>query len=324
MCKMHIYSNVMCGDPLLTEADGTGSALPDSTGEGQSGLAASVGRAALAVLRPLARLFVSQGLTYSAAEKLLKRAFYDAGVHELGRACIPVNVSRISVSTGLHRRDVKRLNEAVRSKEPIPSDAGWRSLASEIYLRWSTLPQLEQGDSSLPLRPTPGEYSFDELARATNMDAHPRAVLEELKRLGLISVDEKLQRVALKAGGFVPLEERSSMLGLLGDNVAAHIDTAVCNVLEGGPKRLEQAIYEHDLTLDTVDRIEALSREIWANASQTLVPALIAAGEESANRGGVDDPERFQVRIGMYLYTNAPRTDKQDTVQDSGNTYEYK
>lgn len=320
MCIMHIYSSAMGSNHLFTDTDSAGAELNDGTGNGASGLATRVGRAALAILRPLARLFVSHGLTYAAAEKLLKRAFYDAGVRELGRAGIPVNVSRLSVSTGLHRRDVKRLHEIGRNDVVMPADAGWRSLASEVYLRWSTMPQVAQGDTSLPLRPTEGEYSFDELARATNKDAHPRAVLEELKRLALVTVDEQDQHVALKAGGFVPLVERASLLGLLGDNVAAHIDTAVCNVLEGAPKRLEQAIYEHNLTLDTIDKIEGVAREIWTNASHTLVPALIAAGEESANQVGVDDTERFQVRIGMYLYTNSPRTDNQDAAQDSGIT----
>lgn len=273
-------------------------------------ISARIGQAALVIMRPLARLFVSHGVVYGEAEQLLKQAFFEAGRSELERAGIKSNISRISLGTGLHRRDVKRLADELSDDAVTPvSRKPPRSIGSEVYMRWSTDPVLAKSNNSLPLRAKDGQMSFEALAREVNTDAHPRSLLEDLRRLGLVVVNEEDETVTLKPGGFVPLLEQTEMLGLLGDNLAAHVETAVANVVEEGPKFLEQSVYENDLTPEAVRKIDGLSRAIWTKALARLVPALSGAEHRKTEKtASVDSSEEgFQVRIGMYVHTSLPR-----------------
>ncbi len=270
---------------------------------------ARIGQVALAILRPLARLFVAHGVKYGAAEAVLKQAFLEAGEKELKRADIKVNISRISVATGLQRRDVKRLYEVPTAEEYSTGDQrglakSARSIASEVYMRWSTDPFYIAADGSLPLRAAKGLASFESLARTVNSDAHPRSVLEELRRLGLVQVDQKGNRAELRSGGFVPLYEQSELVELLGENVSAHIETAVANVVDNGTRYLEQSICEERLSAKSVEKIARLSRDIWGKATKRLVPALTDASENKQTA----DAESYQLRVGMYMYTDLPRT----------------
>ena len=66
-----------------------------------------------ALLLPLARLAVSQGVPFSVAEAALKQAFVEAAREALVDAGLPEHrlVSRISTTTGLNRREVTRLTQ---------------------------------------------------------------------------------------------------------------------------------------------------------------------------------------------------------------------
>lgn len=294
------------------EPDRDATGLPEAAPQGE-GLPARLGQVALTLLRPLARLFVSHGVTYSTAEALLKRAFFDAAAHELNRSGIQPNISRISVSSGLHRRDVKRLSERVDTRAITAAgeqgETPPHSLASEIYMRWSVQPQLVGRDVWIPLRGTSGRTSFEMLARETNRDAHPRALLEELRRLGLVRVDEQGNRVALNTGGFVPLMQRAELLGLLSDNVGAHLETAVGNVVDGGTRWLEQAVSEQGLTADEVYVMDRRSREIWQQVSAQVIGTLQQFNLAEPGANEKQAAGRHRVRIGMYMYTDLPRVD---------------
>ncbi len=278
---------------------------------------ARVADAARRILAPLAQLFVAHGLKFGDAEKLLKQAFYEAGLRELARADIESNVSRLSVSTGLHRKDVKSFTDAcheVAAARPgvddIASiDSG--SYASRLYTRWTTDPACLTGTRvrDLPLRAEAEEPSFESLAREVSNDAHPRALLEELKRLGLVEIIDEGNTVRLKPGGFVPLFERTEMLALLGDNLADHLETAVGNVLADSDKRLEQAVFMEGLSARSVTRVEAQSRQLWSSNMQSLVRSITRLAQVDA-KSSID--ERYRLRIGMYFYTDRPRATETD------------
>ncbi|MEZ5738629.1 MAG: DUF6502 family protein [Burkholderiaceae bacterium] len=232
-------------------------------------------------------------------------------------------MSRLSVSTGLHRKDVKRLlaEAATDGGEPTVVPSPGTSLASIVYTRWTTDPALQQDSLPrvLPLRAGPGESSFESIARDAGTDAHPRSVLEELRRLGLVEVDEDQQLVKIEPGGFIPLFERSQLLALLGNNVGDHLASAVGNVLDEGDKRLEQAVFIDALSPAAIDEISAAARQIWTDAMRLLVRKMSAlerrdgqAGAPGSSGGTPVDP-RYRLRVGMYLHTDAPR----NTIDDA-------
>jgi hypothetical protein len=268
---------------------------------------------ALQLMRPYARLMVAQGLKFGAAAEVLKRAFVEMATAEIELAGAVGNVSRISISTGIHRQDVKRLLDT-------PSGAldRGRSLASEIYVRWMTDSTYRSRGKPrvLPFRAPKGKLSFETLARTVSTDVHPRTLFEELKRLGLVEVDEAGETLQLSMSGFVPINERAAMLGLLGDNVSDHFAAAVGNVLGDTPRRLEQAVYADGLDADGLMQVDARTRDIWQQNIQMLVPLLRALVKgkgktqnkksQRLNSGKVGaPPQRNRVRVGIYMHTES-------------------
>lgn len=275
--------------------------------EGRAGaLAAEPGDAvfgaALAVLVPLARLLVARGLKFGQVEELLKQAFVKAGSAELERNGLDTNVSQISITTGIHRKDVKRLLES-------PSDPAvhGRSFAAEVFTRWVSDPYYRHRGKPrvLPQRASGGERSFESLARSVSTDVHPKTLLDELRRLGIVELDEQAQTVRIAAGSFVPSKDSARMFALLGGNVGDHLQAAVSNVIGDRAPLLEQAVFADELSDESVQLAHEIARETWHATLQALAPMLekrIAADRAAKRRAD------RRLRVGMYFYTDRQAT----------------
>lgn len=253
---------------------------------------------ALKILTPLARLAVSAGVRLPQLEELLKRALLQAGQDELERAGIRINKSRLSISTGVHRKDVKRLLE---SEMTSLASVGSPSAASLLYTHWSASPELRDGDKPvvLPYRLHHSRPSFEALARQFTTDAHPRTLLDEMVRLDLVSVDPDTDQVTLLEKGFVPDQKGQEMLDLLGTNVGDHLATAVSNVLGLAPPRLEQALFEQYLSEESAAALERRSRRLWHEFMAGLVPMMNELSALDKAQGRKTDQ---RIRIGMYAH----------------------
>ena len=156
----------------------------------------------LRVMLPLVRLLLRNGVTYPTFVAALKRVFIDAGVTELAATDMPRTDSAVTLLTGIHRRDVRTLT---RSAKLAPASAP-ASLASQVVARWMTDPAFHnrRGAPRALLRGGV-KSSFDDLVASVSSDVRPRAVLDELRRLGVVSDDESgvapaLQRLCATAG----------------------------------------------------------------------------------------------------------------------------
>jgi hypothetical protein len=267
--------------------------------------------ALLAVLRPLASLAVDHGVQFGQLEELLKRAMVEAALHATageGRRAAPP-VSRLSVITGIHRKEVKRLAEgpgldAVRA-ESTP--------AAQLFTRWLTDPAWQGADGRpRPLsrrtgaEPTPG---FEELARSVTTDVHPRTLLDELLRLELASVDDRADTVRLRSDAFVPAGRMEALLAFLGANVGDHLAAARANVAarlragaSGTPPApfVEQALFADELSADSAALAGDSARAFWSTLLSALAPELqrLEQADRSAGR-----PADHRVRIGLYCYS---------------------
>jgi len=253
--------------------------------------------AALGVLRPLARLLVARGFKFGQAEELLKQAFVQAGSAELERSGLAKSVSQISITTGIHRKDVKRLLGS-----PGDPAVHARSFAAEIYTRWVTDRQYSYRGRPRPLpqRASGGARSFETLARSVSTDVHPKTLLDELRRLGVVALDERTGTVRIAAGGFVPSSDAADMVALLGANVGDHLQAAVSNVVGDPPQFLEQAVFADELAEESTRVAQDAARRIWRSTLNELAPMLEKriADDRAAKR-----VSNRRVRVGMYFYS---------------------
>ena len=248
-----------------------------------------------AVLRPLARLAVAQGLPFAAVEELLKRGFVQAAREAQPDPTAQRMVSRISTATGINRREVTRLCESEPSEAARP-----RSLAAEVFAHWTTAREYRDRRGAPRVLPRQGKVpSFEALAQRVTRDVHPRSLLDELLRLGLAAHDAQLDTVTLQRNAFVPRGDAMRMLGFLGDNVGDHLGAAVHNVITEGQPHFEQAVFADELSDESLQQVRALVRSQW----QALIDAMVPKLEQMIADDLAHDRVRDQrVRIGLYAY----------------------
>ena len=248
-----------------------------------------------ALLMPLARLAVARGLPFAVAEDLLKQAFVQAAGDAHPGLLPHRKVSRISTVTGINRREVTRLTQPSDS----PPKTRGRSLVSEVFAHWITdrrYRSREGGPRALPRQgPAP---SFESLAQEITRDVHPRSLLDELLRLQLATLDAASDLVTLSLDA-VPRGDTVRMLGFLGENVGDHLSAAVENVLGGGGRHFEQAIFADGLSEASMAWVRQSIRAHWQGLLAAMVPELESRIEAD---GRLDPPPERRLRLGLYSY----------------------
>jgi len=283
----------------LRQLRGTGAA--PSGDEGLAGLL----QACKAVMAPLAKLAVARGLRHGELDELLRAAFVEAARDAHADVLPHRAVSRVSAATGLNRREVARL---MRSSAPEPPR---RSLATELFTRWLSDPALrERGQPIAVLRRQGPVPSFESLAQSVTKDVHPRTLLEEVCRLGLARYDEARDAVLLLRESFVPEGDHQRLLGFLASNVGDHLQAAVGNVLNENPgdepgrrpRHLEQALFAHELSSESIGRLRPLVKQQWQRVLQELAPVIQQFIDDDE---ACDRPRQERLRVGMYAYSAA-------------------
>lgn len=253
-------------------------------------------------MAPMAELALRAGLGHAAIDEAWRMALVSAAQsHSPSQTSSPNtsrNTSQISVATGLHRKEVLRLQglvEAVAQGElPAPKKRPW---ASQVLLRWADRVRDAPHLAVLPLLSDEPEVPcFAKLARSVTTDVHPRAVLEELLRLGLVS--ESDERVSLLVAQFVPKGSLDDGLAVLSDNVRDHLRAGLHNLRAESTKTVEQAIWGEGISLADATKLNALAREAWAQAYRQLYQQICDAPEAA---GASKGEPRHSIRVGMYV-----------------------
>ena len=262
-----------------------------STGVGDPALADALAL----LLLPMARLCLARGLTLSAAVELLKHAFVGAAREAHAGKHGPRDASRVSATTGISRREVTRISQQLVAPKVVKGSA-----ATRVFTRWVGNGRLRGADGfPRPLRRVGRAPSFEALSHSVTHDIHPGVILEELRRLGLVRVDDATDTIHLARDAFVPHEDEGRALGFLGTNVGDHLAAAVENVLAQRPPHMEQAIFADELSDESLAAFGKLVSAQWRTLMSSLAPQLEALVEG-------DRPEapraRHRVRVGLYSY----------------------
>lgn len=186
--------------------------------------------AIVTLLRPLVRILLRNGIPYGAFADLAKRVYVEIATREFTIAGRKQSKSRVSILTGLSRKEVLRVNRL-----PPPGDLG----AAERYNRaarvlggWVRDRRFADKDGDPAVLTTDGEGNgtFGELARTYSGDAPARAVLDELLRVGAVERVSK-GRVRLVERAYIPKKGEVDKIGILGMDVADLIATIDHNIL---------------------------------------------------------------------------------------------
>ncbi len=261
---------------------------------------AALVRALRRVLRPLVKLMLARGMTFSYVAELLKTLLVEVADKDFRIGAKAPTDSRVSLVTGVHRKDVSRLRHALNSRaETVPSVV---SLGAQLVAVWMGSPRYldEEG------RPQPlprfvsegGELSFEALvASVNNNDIRSRVVLDEWMRLGVVHFDDQ-RRVCLNAQAFVPTEGSDEKAFYLGHNLHDHAAAAAHNLLGGQPAFLERSVHYDALSPLSIQLLAKQSEEFGMKALLALNKSALAA---ETNDTTATTP-RQRMTFGIYFY----------------------
>jgi len=274
-------------------------------------------RGAAAAVRPYARRMLAAGITFGQLEALLRELFVEIAEREIARSEGLPTDSRISILTGINRKEVRRIRGADRKAAPKVFS---RSLIASLIGRWMSDPRsIDAAGRPLPLpydaRRGP---SFARLARTLTADLHPRALLDALIGAGAAQLREG-NVVALTRTAYVPQRGRPEALAMLADDPPELIETMLHNVLgDTEPARLQQKLAYDNIGGDGLARLRAgLRREAERFLARANALLLRHDRDRTPHAPGGN---RTAAGIGVYYFeapheTEAPRQASEPAVR---------
>ena len=261
--------------------------------------------AALRLAEPLVELLLKEGVDYPRFASALKATFIEAAEKALDTDRARVTDSSISTLSGVHRKDVRNWRLAGKT---LPRPRNFNAVMV-LFTRWASDPEYCDAQGNPRVLDRAGEKgSFDALALSVSNDVHPRTLLQELIRLGVVRQVEDAaagssEKLMLCADAFVPKAGIEEMLQLFAENVGDHMAAAVHNIEGSGDPMLEQCVYADELCPQSTEALGKLARKIWARAFNEV--ATEATKLYRRDRGKPDANQCF--RVGMYYYKGPVR-----------------
>jgi hypothetical protein len=261
------------------------------------------------VLYPLARLLLGQGVTYPQLAELVKTVLVEAADREFRIAGKSQTDSRVSLISGVHRKDVRRLRAAPANGNNVTARSV--SLGAQLVAAWTGLRRFrDKQGHPLPLprlASQGGGTSFEALVERVSKDIRSRAVLDELLRLGVVHMDEQ-DRAVLNVEAFVPRSGFDEKLHYFGHNLRDHVAAAAHNVLGAGEPLLERSVHYDALSEESILELAALAEKGGMEAVQSLNRRAI----ELEERDAVSTTQKHRFTFGIYFF-RAPAADAKPT-----------
>lgn len=257
-------------------------------------------RALRKIFRPIVKYMIVQGITFPAVTQLLKSLYVEVATEEFPLADRRASDSRVSMLTGIHRGEVKRLtNEGDAATEEMPAAV---SLGAQVVALWiSDRTYLDSRGNPLPLArhaSDGGPLSFESLVGTIRRDIRSRPMLDEWLRLGVVELDGE-DRVCLKTKAFVPRKGGEEKAFYFGQNLHDHIAVSVNNMLGEQDPQLERSVYYHRLSPASIETLKKLATDLGMRTIQEV--NRLAVELDRLDAGRPDAKQRMN--FGLYFYS---------------------
>jgi len=250
--------------------------------------------AARRILYPLVRILLRNGVPSDALTELVRKTYVDVADREFAMAGKRQTTARISVITGLNRKEVARL----RGSAPLSDDdqRRWNRAATVLgaWLRDDGFHDRKGDPLDLPFEGA--DVSFAQLCRKHSGDMQPRAIADELLRVGAIEqVDGRLR---MTTRGYVPAGDPEGVAEILGIDTAELIETIDHNMSADPDDKLFQLkVLSTNVPAEHLAEFNAYSRRLSRPILEELNRWLAA---RDLKRDWTGNDERVVLGLGVY------------------------
>jgi hypothetical protein len=254
------------------------------------------------MLRPLVKILLHRGVSFKTLSDLLKWLYADVAAEEFGPAGRKLSISRVSAMTGMTRKEVARLLEHDKPQDRKSSERFNR--AARVIAGWRRDPDFKDGRGAAAGLEFKGDGpSFTELVRRYSGDMTPRAMLDELLRVGAAK-QLRDGRIKLAVRGYVPEGGDELKIHILGTDVG-HLIATIAHNLNSGPTPESRPFFQRKVFYDNLP-IEALAefRALSAENSQRLLEKLdlLLSKKDRDVNPSVEGNGRWVAGVGIYYF----------------------
>ena len=253
----------------------------------------------LRILRPLVRILLRNGVSYGTFADLAKRVYIDVAGQEFGIGERKQSTSRVSILTGLSRKEVTR----VRKLQKLDGQASAEryNRAARVIAAWLRESDFMDGERQPAILPMSGSgVTFSELVRRFSGDIPARAIKDELVRVGAV---EELRdgRVRLLARAYIPKTSEIDKIHILGTDVSHLISTIDHNLRPDAPEPFFQRKVAYDnLPQEVLPQL----RRLTVRKAQALLENLdrwLSKHDRDTNPA-VAGTDRSRAGLGIYYF----------------------
>lgn len=273
-----------------------------------------VERILAAILKSFSKILIKNNIPLSSSVEILKRALVETAIE--GERTTD---SQISLKTGVHRKDVKRLRAAIR--DGVVEGSPIKGLARVLSV-WANDAPFQESDGRprvLPRKSATGHPGFDDLIRASKVDLAPPTVLAELEAQALVKIHDD-GGIELLSATFAA-QSGEAALKAFEATVTDHVRIAANNVLSppGAPRQFDQVLRYSHLSAQSVEALEKEARRL-ARAYLEQMNAMAHRLQSADDASGRSANGRFVT--GSYVAPVLPELE--DEVESTMSTSQKK
>lgn len=259
------------------------------------------------VLRPIVKVLLRYGISFSEFAETAKTAFVDVATSEFGIRGRPTNISRVAVMTGLTRKEVRRLRDKLEDGEDAVEIK--TTPIAKVLTRWHSEREFLDSDGRPAVLAFSGqEKSFSALVKKFAGDVPPGAMRTELKRIG--SVEENSEgRLKLVRRSVVPDDETEYLMTSLVHSVYPLLSAVELNSNpEKSPEHFPQfTAHSMSVRCEDLPRLRRISYERLSDLAASfddLFSAYASVSEE------LDEQPDRAVAVGMFYFEERDKNAK--------------
>jgi hypothetical protein len=255
--------------------------------------------ALIKILQPITRILLRNGMSFITFNNIAKWIFVDTAAREFGISGRKQSISRISVITGLSRKEVKRVMEKAPPEETAFGEQYNR--AARVIAAWRRERDYTDPDGNPRVLSAHGQgHTFAELVRKFSGDLPYRAVLDELVSAGTVERVEE-DSVKLLNRSYVPGDDENMKLHILGTDVG-HLASTIDHNLKADPSG---RFFQRKVSYDNLPKeVLPVFHELAAKAAQKLLEDLDRwlADHDRDTHPDVDGTGRYGSGLGVYYF----------------------
>ncbi len=264
-----------------------------------------IAKAIVKILNPLVRILLRHEISHSEFCEIAKRSYVDVAYQHFSIPNRKKTYARVAVLTGLNLKEVRRISNAdedeiLRTKGPI-------NRAKQVVSGWIRDPDFCDNNKPqvLPLRDE--NNSFEELVSRYSGDITPRAILDELIRVGAVEKQTN-DSVKLIQEALIPKKSEQDMINIIAQHNSDLMNTGVFNLThENEDLRFQRQVTYTDVPESVIEEFRLYSRKKSMELLIDFDRWLAAHSDMEKNK---TDAPQGRVGVGIYYFSDKNKKDE--------------